>query len=539
MHFSKYFFVALFVLALVSFASAQTIDSKKEFDEAELLFNLENYEKALSHYLKVDSLRKNNPSINYKIGICYLKSAIQKEKAIKFLELAAQQASAKYQGVYLDNSAPLDAHFYLGLAYHINYQFDDAVSSLEKYKNLVGKTDGLKLKEIDSRIQQAKNGKELVAIPIPIKVENIGRTINSSADDYSPVFNADESMLIYTSRRSGSTGNKVDKSGKYHEDIYVSYKTNDGWSTPLSIGSRINSDGNEATVALSADGQKLIIYKDDNGDGNLYTCNLEGNTWSTPKKMNDFINSPYWESSASISADGNVLYFSSNRPGGLGGKDIYRSKKLPNGEWGRPTNLGAAVNTAEDDDAPFIHPDGFTLFYSSKGHKTIGGYDIFFTSAISDTGGWAESFNMGYPVNTTEDDLFFVPTVGNNRAYYASYKKDGMGEKDIYMITFTGAKEIPLTVYKGMVTDATGKVPDGLVISISDTKTNDIVGDYTPNSSTGKYLFILTPGNSYQISYLINGDEVLSETLKVEESTSYSILNKAIDLKPVVLSVKK
>ncbi len=512
---------------------------EKKYTVAEAFYVAENFEQALPLYLSIDSVLKESIAIKYKIGICYLNSPIAKEKSIKYLELAAAKASTKYTGAMKDKYAPMNVYEYLAKAYHLNYQFDEAISTYQKLLITASAIDASKITEVKRQIDICKNGKELSSVPIQIKIDNLGPSINTKYPDYSPVFNADESTLIYTSKRKGSTGNKQDKDGNFYEDIYVSYKANEGWTTPLGIGPTINTEGNEATVALSIDGQKLLVKRDDSGDANLYTSTLEGSTWSAPKKMNDYINSTSNESAASISADGTLLYFTSNMPGGMGGKDIYRSKKLPNGEWGRPTNLGTQVNTPFDEEAPYIHPDGFTLFFSSKGHKGMGGYDIFFSSMLSDTGKWSESMNMGYPVNSTDDDIFFVPTVGSKRAYYSSFKKGGYGDEDIYMITFSDQRETPLTVYKGTLLDKDGNVPNFAMITITDLESNDIIGDYSPNSSTGKYLYILTPGKNYQISYTIDGEEMLSKKIKVPDDSSYGITNKAIDLEPIVIPTSK
>lgn len=536
------FFIFTFLISFVSYANKianEEINNEKKYAEAEALYFAGNYEQALPIYLSLDSSIKESINLKYKIGVCYLNSSIEKDKSIKYLELAASKASVKYTGAIKDKYAPIISYEFLAKAYHLNYQFDEAITNYQKLLNSSTSIDKAKQQEIKRQIEICKNGKEISSIPVQIKIDNLGPTINSKYADYSPVFNADESTLIYTSRRKGTTGDKTDKNGKYHEDIYVSYRTSDGWTTPLGIGPSINSDGNEATVALSIDGQKLVLYKEDNGNANLYTSTLEGNTWSAPKKMNDYINSPYNESGASISADGLNLYFTSNMPGGFGGKDIYRSKKLPNGEWGRPVNMGSTINTPYDEESPYIHPDGFTLFFSSQGHKSIGGHDVFFSSMTSDTGRWSAPLNMGYPVNTTDDDLFFVPTVGNKRAYYSSYKKGGYGDKDIYMISFTGQRETPLTVYKGTLTDADGNVPPFASITITDLESNDIIGDYFANSSTGRYLYILVPGKSYQLSYTIDGEEVMTDKIKVPEASSYGLTNKAIELEKITLPAKK
>ena len=530
-------FTYLFLFFIGSFTMNAADDAhKKTYDSAEVFFNSKKYEQAIQKYLRLDAALKTNFNIKYKIGVCYLYSASEKQKAIPFLEQAAANSSAAHTGTLEDKTAPFISYNYLGKAYHLNYQFKEAITAFEKYKANV--TDAVLVKATEHEIQIAKNAIEIYEIPMGLKIENMGKTVNSPYADFFPLLSADEATMIFTSRRNNS--NKPDpKTGMHDEDIYMTTKTGEVWSKPTGIGSPINTPGNEAAVNLSIDGQKLIIYKEENGDGNLYTAQLKGNTWDYPQKLDEFINSKSNETSASLAADGNELYFTSDREGGFGGKDIYMSKKLPNGKWGRAINLGSDINTSYNEETPYIHPDGVTLFYSSEGQKGMGGYDIFFASRVTDTSKWTEPMNMGYPINTPDDDLFFVPTVGNNRAYYSSIKKDGFGNSDLYTIIFSNQKETPLTVYKGTVTGADGIIPAGAGVTVTNKESNEIIGEYSPNSSTGKFLFILNPGGNYNLSYTIDGNEVFSEDLSVPAGSVYSLTNKAVELKPVVLTAKK
>jgi outer membrane protein OmpA-like peptidoglycan-associated protein len=280
-----------------------------------------------------------------------------------------------------------------------------------------------------------------------------------------------------------------------------------------------------------------LIYKDDNGDGNLYSTSLEGDQWSAPKKLNDNINTKEWEPSAFISADGNILYFTSNREGGYGGRDLYQSKKLPTGEWAKATNLGPNINTPFEEDAPFIHPDGVTLYFSSNGHKTMGGFDIFSTN-LNANNEWATPLNVGYPINSTDDDIYYVVSPDNKRAYYSSFKQGGNGEKDNYMITFAEYKEPPLTLLKGVITDAYGKVPKVVDITVTDNETGEIVGIYHSNSKTGEYLFILPPGKNYNITYEADGYLFHSDNMDIALKTNYYVIRRAIQLQPLVVGSK-
>jgi outer membrane protein OmpA-like peptidoglycan-associated protein/tetratricopeptide (TPR) repeat protein len=532
-----------FILLTANVQARAGGDAKKKlkFDKAEQLLGNENYEAALPLYLSLDSADKDNANLAFKIGVCYLNSSTNKDKAVAWLEKAASNISENYkEGSFKEKHSPLTTYNYLGRAYHFNYQFDQAIAMFEKFKGYLGNNDPETLKEANRYIEMCNTGKELVASPVSMKVDNLGGKVNSPYSEHSPVITADEELLIFTSRRPTTTGGKIDPSdGKYFEDIYMCKRNPDStWSEPVNMGSPINTPDHDATIGISVDGQKLFIYKDDKGDGNIYFSNLAGDHWAAPQKLNDFINSKSWEGNASISPDGNILYFSSEREGGLGGKDIYMSRKLPNGDWGKAMNLGPKINTPYDEDGAYIQADGVTLYFSSQGHKTMGGYDIFSSTFNPDSTIWSEAANMGYPVNSTDDDIFYTPTADNKRAYYSSFKKDGQGEKDIYMITLPERKETPLTVYKGTLVSIYGGVPKNAVITVTDNETGELVGTYAPNSSTGAYLFILQPGKNYNISYEADDFLFSSENFDVGTQTAYSVINKPIELAPIKVGQK-
>ncbi|MGZ4118251.1 MAG: OmpA family protein, partial [Bacteroidia bacterium] len=368
-------------------------------------------------------------------------------------------------------------------------------------------------------------------------IQNLGSAVNSPYGDYSPVLSADQSALFFTSRRPESTGSQKDDEGNYMEDIYMSEKTKSGWSQAKNIGAPVNTEWHEASVGISPDGQTILIYKDDNGDGNIYSTVLDGDTWSTPVKLNDNINSKYWEPSAFISADGKTLYFVSDKPGGFGGRDMYMSKLTPEGDWGKSVNMGANINTPYDEDAPFIHPDGVTLSFSSNGHNTMGGFDIF-TSLVSEDGTWSEPVNAGYPINTTDDDIFYVASPNNRIAYFSSFRDGGFGEKDNYMATFLDRKEAPLTLMKGIVNDESGKPAKKVEIIVTDNETGQVVGVYHANSKTGKFLFILTPGKNYNITYQSKDHLFYSENMEIPKNSNYYEINRSVSLNPILVGSK-
>lgn len=516
----------------------------RTFVQAETFFSNEEYNMALPLYMKLLLLDSTNSNTNFKIGVCHINSTTRKKESIPYFEKAVKNVAKDYkEGNPRERRAPLFAYNYLANAYHHDYQFTKAVETYKKALeglNLANPADKLVIDDINHQIEMCNNAVELIKNPISIKLENLGPEINSEFPDYSPVLSADESMIIYTSRRPNTTGSAVDENdGMFFEDVYIAYrKDSNTWNASQNMGTPINTVGHDATIGLSVDGSQLLLFRNDNADGNIYISELQGNQWQIPQKLNDNVNTKDWEPSASVTAEGDLLYFSSNRPGGFGGRDIYRSKRLPNGQWAKPINLGPKINTPYDEDAPMIHPSGQTMFFSSMGHKSMGGFDIFFSS-VSDSGVWETPINMGYPVNTPDDDIFFVPTADNRRAYFSSFREGGYGEKDIYMITFPDQREAPLTVYKGEIKGGgSGDIAEGVQITVTDNETGELVGVYYPNSKTGKYLFILKPGRNYNISYEAEGFLFHSENLAVMMDSSYTVINKPINLSPITVGQK-
>jgi outer membrane protein OmpA-like peptidoglycan-associated protein len=499
----------------------------------------ENSKFALPIYLDLRKSDSLNSNLNYRIGVCYLNSRTQKYKAIPYLQQAVLSISAKYNSASpSERHAPTMAYIFLGDAFHFNYQFNQAIEAYKTFLSDNTTKDKKLIEMVNRKIEICNTAKELVASPINVKIENLGSAINTSYADYSPIVSADEAMMIFTSRRPGSTGGKLTESDNFYEDIYMSTQNDSVWSAAENIGPPVNTDDHESAVGIAVDGQLILIYKDDNGDGNIYSTLLRGDKWTVPLKLNSNINTKYWEPSAFISADGNTLYFTSNRPGGYGGRDIYKSVKTFDGDWGEAINLGNTINTAYDEDAPFIHPDGVTLFFSSNGHKTMGGFDIF-SSVSSGNNTWSEPVNVGYPINSPDDDIYYVVSPNKTHAYYSSFKEGGKGEKDNYLITFVDApKCTPIVIYKGIVRDPYGKPVKNLEITVTDIATAEIVGKYHSNSKTGKYLFILTPGKNYSICYSADDYLFCSVNKNLIDVKDYCQINEEVELPSITIGSK-
>ncbi|MFN3402503.1 MAG: OmpA family protein [Cytophagaceae bacterium] len=521
-------FVFLFALHFCfSTVNAQNKDKEvaKLISQAQAHMDIEEFEKALELFQQAYKLKPKDPEIAYRIGV--IQHELKHEvKALPYL-LEAKQGGATEK----------DLDYYLGISYHFNHQFDKAIQVLTAYKATLKPKEAAKAEEVSNIISYCKNGIELVKNPVKVKIKNLGKGVNSKYDDYMPAVSADETVLIFTSRRDNTTGGKKAEDGKFFEDIYISVKSDTVWTTAVQLGNGINTPTHDAVASISPDGQKLFIYKVDNG-GDLFSSDLKGSIWSEPKNLGTNINSQYWEPSVTITSDEKVLFFTSNKKGGYGGTDIYMSKRQNNGEWGAPILLGPKINTRYDEDGPFIHADGKTLYFSSKGHKSMGGFDIFSCTINTETGEvLTEPVNIGYPINTADDDVFFAWSADNKRAYFSSEREGGYGEKDIYVLERDEA-DASLVVFKGKISSCKDKKPVAATIVVTDLETQKPLGVYNSNSSSGKYTVILPAGKNYGIAVEAPGFLFYSKNIDVPFLNTYLEIKDSICLEAIEVGKK-
>jgi len=529
--------------------SLKNTSFKQKFETANSLMEDNLYEFAIKIWLNLIEEQPTNSNINYKLGLCYLNSNHERNKALKYLLIADENVSKRYDPFsFTETNAPFETHFYLGKANHLNEKFDDALEEYQHFREEVSKKHRL-YDENELYTIYSNNAKLEVASKKNFQITNIGVPINSEFSDFSPVVTADESAMFFTSRRvrtdttqSSNSDVYSPQDGKHFEDVYVSYKNmKTGEWGPPELMEFSSPRSNQATISVSGDGQFLFIYKDDNGDGNIYISEREDIDYGTPKYMGGKntgvdINTSYWETHATLSADGKTLYFVSDRPGGLGGRDIYRSVKLPNGQWSKALNVGAPINTDKDEDSPFFHPDGKTLYFSSNGAKSMGGFDIFFTK-IGDDGKWITPLNIGYPLNTVDDDVFFSTTIDGKKGYYSSSHEGGLGEKDIYTIKLDTTIVEPVAILKGYIDPGSEpELPAGIVIWVTDLTEGGDPIKYKPNRRTGSYIFALVPCHEYSVEY-IRGENTFYETeFKVPCNSDLHVIDKVITLGGLSLS---
>ncbi|MBU0487887.1 MAG: OmpA family protein [Bacteroidetes bacterium] len=494
----KKFTLLLIVLISTQFLNAQ-IDSeyKTKFAEADKNFQKGYYYAALPVFLDIYKKAPENANLNFCIGTCYINSASDKTKAIPYLEKAVKSVSETYIGKADEKNSSVYALLYLARAYHLNYQFEEAIRYFEDFQKYIDRNEDPDLwDEVAKAVEISYNGRRIKANPLDIKIDNLGKNINTEYPEYTPVVATDESFLLFTSRREGGVSEDRDKEGKFYEDIWISRKDADGnWGQAELFDKKINTDGHEAIISISNDGKQIFLYR---GDEDIYTSTREGDAWTTPVKLPPTINTKGWETHASLSPDGNTLYFTSNRPGGYGGRDIYLSKKQANGTWGKAANLGPEINTNLDEESPCILADGITLYFSSKGHETMGGFDIFISTLSSD-GYWSKPENIGYPINSPEDDIFYQPTSDKKHAYYSSARSESYGGNDIYYLTILREKQKQVT-YKGNIKDGQSYKPIEATIEIFDKEKNEIIAKLQSDSATGEFEVNLPKGKQYTVT---------------------------------------
>lgn len=513
------------------------------------------YRLAIDNYLKADKFNPDNALLNYKLGRCYLDQN-DKTEAIKYLEKAVELDPRISPDMVYN-----DVNFLLARAYHLDYQFDKAISKYNEHKNgLTPEQLTKEVKTIDKMIGECEIAKKLVAKPVRVFVDNLGEVVNSAYPDYRPLVVPEESLILFTSARESTTGGKRDKDSYYFEDIYVSNYIDNKWTLPENAYD-MNSTSHDATAGLSSDGTILYVYKSAGGN-RLFESNLVNNSYSFPREMPNAINDGMKQASAALTFDKTTLYFTSSREDGYGGQDIYVSKKDAKDRWQDAVNIGATINTPFDEEGVFITTDGKTLYFSSRGHNTMGGFDIFKTEWVD--GKWSNPVNLGYPINTPEDDVFFTMATSGQRGYYSSKKKDGFGGHDLYIITFLGAAKPMLlspgelllaytepsalpkpeaaieqnTTLSGNILDAATQVALQATIEIVDNSKNELIASFESNSTTGAYLISLQPGKNYGIS--VNKQDYLfhSENFDIPEDAVAKQIKKDILLKKVEVGTR-
>ena len=515
--------------------------------DAELL-----YSQAVFYYQKAQSFNPNNAELNYKIGSCMLFTN-NKENAFSYLKKAAS----------LSNDFPNDFLFYKGMCLQLDGEFGKAIEQFELFRNSAKKKE-LELFEMLAKkyIKECNSSVDVLSQTHRIWVDNL--SLNTEYDDWSPCLSADGDLLLFTSNRPNE--NLANDIGTYDQDIYYSNKKNRKFTSIFPL-SELNSISDDVSGGLSYDGQRLLIFKEEDGNTDVYESELNGKYWGeVNRKMGKKYrggNTDKNETFASFDPPDIKVYYITDG-GHSGNKNIYFSGVMNRERniWGKGQSAGV-VNTKFQEGSVYIHPDGKTMYFSSKGHNTLGGYDIF-VSYVDDLGHWGKPINLGYPINTPYDDLFYSATASGRYAFIASNRAGGKGGLDIYKVTYWGAdkpmtadfedqlmasiaspvsdnsvaepitvEEKSLTVFKGKILDAITKNSIAADIEITINSTGEVYTILKSNSSTGKFLLSLPAGKNYGISVAAEGYLFHSENFDLPKGDGFNLVNKDIELKNI------
>ncbi len=536
----------LFVSAMLIAAMEMNAQPGKEFvpegneKSADGYFRYQNFKDALAEYLELLKTDSANVEFHHRAGLCYLYTNIDKTKAIPYLEYVVKQ-----------EKFDLNAWYDLGRAYQYAYRFNDARTAFKKFI-ATGSKDNNPI-SAKRQLEICDQAEKLMASPIDVTITNLGPNINSEFPDFNPFVPKDESYLMYTSKRSGNLGAFIDYDGYLTADVYFSQRINSEWKKSKGISNNINTYLVEEVAGLTPDGELLIVYFDNEyGIGDLFISEGKGKSFKRPESLGFNINLPKsYETSATLSQNKKVLIFASNREGTTGGMDLWISHELPTGDWGVPVNVGPTLNTPYDEDFPYMAPDGETFYFASTGHNSMGGYDIFKCKFDKTNNTFSKPENIGYPINTPDDNINISFTASGRHAYISAVLPGGLGQQDIYRVTFNAIKpkkcfisgiimaqdstplyakynalkdqltaaQIKLDSISATVKDTAGieALAPGLqaevsrlkqqtaelpqvVITVKDTKSNKLQGLYRPNKNSGKYIVIVEPG-TYEFSF--------------------------------------
>ena len=532
--------------AFLELANQAIIDVKSPGD---------NFKKALKAYEKAQKFNPDNAALNLKIGNCYLFTN-EKEKAKVYLEKAQT----------LDAEVDEMLDFYLGMAYQIDGDYKKALKHFNTFKD--SKQNEIYGKFTSEYIFACKDAPELIENKKRVWVDNLSE-LNSPNDDFGPCISVDGETMIFTSTRAN--GHTADEFGEYDGDIYISYLKEGQWTKPENVGAPLSTDKNEGAGAFSYDGQRLLLYKEDNGQLDIYESKLKGASWSEPeKKMPNMPDMTGDETFACYEPLDIKVHFITDG-GSQGGTNIFMTglMRIANrrNAWGKGQSAGHKINTKFHEGSVFIHPDGKTMYFSSQGHRSLGGFDIYKSEWVE--GQWTEPINLGYPINTTYDDLFFAGTASGKYAYIASNREGGKGGLDLYKVTFWGpekqvlvdsedyllasiaepVKDVhvasavtvdkkSLTVFKGKVIDHISRKPIDAAIDITDNAKNEVIVETNSNSATGKFLLSLPAGKNYGIAVKKDGYLFHSENFNLPDDSEFSLINKDIELKNIEVGSK-
>ncbi len=526
------FLLLSFIFVSVTGQNGMTFSvEKRAFNKALNLIEKGNYHLAIQKLNEIRQADSENTKVLYYLGYCYLNTSDVPDTAAYYFEMGIEKLAPEDRYTELG----VDLRLALAETYQILLKPDKARDIYEDLKKNVPASDNELRKLIDHKITVCQNAKIYLNNKVEITVTNLGKDINSPYDDHSPLITAKNNLLIFTSRRPTPKAAKL-KDGQYPEKIFYSKKENGEWAKAKLLQTFYKKFDHESASSVSVDGSELYLFHNDLEGKSIYVSYFNGKSWEKPVKLPWPINTQADETHASLSADKSTLFFTSNREGGYGGMDIYMCKRNADGKWGTPKNLGPNINTELDEDTPILHVDGKTLYFSSEGHNSMGRMDVFYSVMAPDSS-WTEPINLGFPVNTPDDDFFFVPTINKDEAYYASSRfEDNYGGADIYNVKFKEGFKGHLSVIEGVIKQDGNTPIDKIRVLVTNLKDNRLVGDYRPDPRTGTYIMFLETGNLYELKQVIGENREKVEHLDVKEEMAFSKQNDVVLFKEVTIT---
>ncbi len=444
-----------FILVLITFRATSQDKKlfKQTFIDAEYAFITEEYKEALHHYGDLLKMDPDNANLHFLTGACYLSIYGEKQKAIPHLEKATQSMTTGYrEGSYKERNAPRESFFALARAYHIQHDFEKAIEHYQKYRNIMFKKHFAEVEYVNKQIKSCELAMSMIQQPLDIQFLGLGDQVNQFQSNYNPVVSMDDSTLIYMADQPAD------------RTIMIIHRTKDGWTDPRSINKEIGSNGDCFPTCLSFDGKELFLVKRNYDGSDIFVSYRKGDKWTRMVRLNDHINTDYFETHAFITNNGKSLFFTSDRPGGEGAMDIWVSETTTQGDWGPPRNLGPKINSHYNEETPFLTENSNKIYFSSQGHATMGGFDIFFadklpslqmgtegvltenTSDEMPSARWSFPQNAGYPISTADDDLFYVPRKNGQRGYCAIIIDSISHKRNIYTMMPRVVEEVQIAV---------------------------------------------------------------------------------------------
>jgi hypothetical protein len=501
------FFAAFFLTFSLNIVKAQAPELKEAFVEADSYFLFEEYNEALPLFNRIHRADPTNNNINYKIGICLLNDPFQKDKSIRYLEEASEDINPKYkENNFKETQAPPEIFFYLGHAYLVNNELDKAIENYNHFLTILDE-EVYNIDLVEEQIRICERAKYLKSKPVDFDNENLGELLNDRFSATNSIISGNGKYLVFVSELA------------FYDAPFFSEKVDGKWQGPRNIITDLGVDEDVYPTCLSWDGKTMLLYKNDAAVGNLYMSKYVDERWSKIVKLGPNINTKYWESHGTLSQDGKTLYFTSNRKGGYGGLDIYKSVMEEDGTWGVPENLGEKINSLYNEDTPFLTENQQILYFSSQGHYNMGGYDIFYS--VRDAGGeWDTPLNMGYPINSTDNDLFYFPINNGLNAYYSQYHDEGYGRHDLYYLTLFSENNPRMYLITGVVSGENDRISedDEVVIYLIDRLSGDTTNIAKPNPETNTFEIKAPKGDYDLLMHSMKFNELV-QRIRIDEKT--------------------